>query len=112
MNYAKTDNLNLFKQTYLLQKQMKKGKEHSCDIVEIQTVEDTYRGRVMPNAGTNKIILKLNSGYNVGIHKENIKKMIELIDTRAFMDSFKGVFMEKKYDIDAKEIKKLQKLLA
>ncbi len=44
--------------------------------------------------------------------KENIKKMIELIDTRAFMDSFKGVFMEKKYDIDAKEIKKLQKLLA
>jgi len=45
------------------------------------------------------------------IVKENIKKLISLLDKREFMDSFKGVFMEKKYDIDAGEIKKLEKLL-
>lgn len=43
--------------------------------------------------------------------KENIKKLISLLDKKEFMDSFKGVFMEKKYDIDTEEINKLKKLL-
>lgn len=43
--------------------------------------------------------------------KENIKKLILLLDKKEFMDSFKGVFMEKKYDIDSDEIRKLKKLL-
>ncbi len=45
------------------------------------------------------------------IVKENIKKLISLLDKKEFMDSFKGVFVEKKYDIDSEEIKKLNKLL-
>ena len=45
------------------------------------------------------------------IVKENIAKLISLLDKKEFMDSFKGVFMEKKYDIDSGEIKKLKKLL-
>ena len=44
--------------------------------------------------------------------RENIEKLIALLDKREFMDSFKGVFMEKKYDIDSGEIKRLRKLLA
>src|SRR3989344_5933036 len=36
--------------------------------------------------------------------KENIQKMISLVEKREFMDSFKGVFMEKKYDLDREEI--------
>lgn len=46
------------------------------------------------------------------IVKENIRKLVALLDKREFMDSFKGVFMEKKYDIDTEEIKKLKRLLA
>ena len=45
------------------------------------------------------------------IVKENIRKLVSLLDKKEFMDSFKGVFMEKKYDIDIKEIKKLETLL-
>ena len=44
--------------------------------------------------------------------RENIEKLIALLDKREFMDSFKGVFMEKKYDINSGEIKRLRKLLA
>ncbi|MDP3917162.1 MAG: hypothetical protein Q8Q42_02640 [Nanoarchaeota archaeon] len=47
----------------------------------------------------------------IEIVKENIKKLISLLDKKEFMDSFKGVFMEKKYDIDSDEIKKLNRLL-
>ena len=43
--------------------------------------------------------------------KDNIKKLISLTDKKEFIDSFKGVFMEKKYDIDVKEIKKLEELI-
>ena len=45
------------------------------------------------------------------IVKGNIAKLISLLDKKEFMDSFKGVFIEKKYDIDSGEIKKLKKLL-
>ena len=43
--------------------------------------------------------------------KENIKKLLLLLNKKEFMDSFRGVFMEKKYDIDGNEIRKLKKLL-
>ncbi len=45
------------------------------------------------------------------IIKNNIKKMVSLLDDKGFIDSFKGVFVEKRYDIDVNEIKKLGKLL-
>ena len=47
----------------------------------------------------------------IDIVKENIRKLVSLLDKKEFMDSFKGVFMEKKYDIDSEEIKKLKTLL-
>jgi hypothetical protein len=46
----------------------------------------------------------------IDVVKENIKKLAGLLDKKEFMDSFKGVFMEKKYDIDINEIIKLGKI--
>lgn len=43
--------------------------------------------------------------------KENLKRLLFLLDKKEFMNSFKGVFMEKKYDIDSNEIRKLKKLI-
>mgnify|MGYP001614644177 FL=1 len=43
--------------------------------------------------------------------KKNIKKLFSLIDNKGFMDSFKGVFIEKKYDIDLKSLNKLKELI-
>lgn len=48
---------------------------------------------------------------NKNIIKKNIKTVVSLVDKKEFIDSFKGIFMEKKYDTDVKEIKKLRKLL-
>lgn len=47
----------------------------------------------------------------IDLVKENVRKLVSLLDKREFMDSFKGVFMEKKYDIDSEEIKSLGRLL-
>src|SRR3989344_9517419 len=44
---------------------------------------------------------------NTSIVKENIKKILTLINDKGFIDSFKGVFIEKKYDISLKDIEKL-----
>lgn len=55
----------------------------------------------------NKLIWK----GNIKIVKNNIKKMISLLKDKRFIDSFKGVFVEKKYDINIDEIRKLGRLL-
>lgn len=43
--------------------------------------------------------------------KENTKKLLSLIEERNFIDSFKGVFQEKKYNIDLNEVRKLKVVL-
>jgi len=48
---------------------------------------------------------------NKNIIKKNLLKLLSLINKKEFIDSFKGVFIEKKYDIDEKEIKKLKNLI-
>ena len=45
------------------------------------------------------------------ILKKHINDLVLLLDKREFMDSFKGVFMEKKFDIDVETIKKLKKII-
>jgi hypothetical protein len=47
---------------------------------------------------------------NLNVLRENMKKLESLIEKPEFQDSFKGVFMEKGYNIDPKEIRKLTKL--
>ncbi len=43
------------------------------DIVEIKTSSETFRGVLMPESINNKLVLKLDSGYNLGINKSKIK---------------------------------------
>ncbi len=43
--------------------------------------------------------------------KENIKKLLKLIKDEDFMNSFKGTFIEKKYDVDLKSLNKLKYIL-
>lgn len=44
------------------------------------------------------------------IIQKHIQHLISLLDKKEFIDSFKGVFIEKKFDINMDEIKKLKKL--
>lgn len=43
--------------------------------------------------------------------KESIGKLMSLLSDTDFINSFKGIFSEKKYDLDVHETKKLQKLI-
>ena len=45
------------------------------------------------------------------IVKENIKKVLSAINNKNFIDSFKGAFIEKKFDINMEEIKKFKDLI-
>ncbi|MFH1638118.1 MAG: nucleotidyl transferase AbiEii/AbiGii toxin family protein [Candidatus Woesearchaeota archaeon] len=41
---------------------------------------------------------------------KNLKRLISLIDNKGFVDSFKGVFMEKTCSLDTREIRRLSKV--
>ena len=43
---------------------------------------------------------------------KDVDKLLSLVDDKGFIDSFKGVFIEKKYDVDLEEIKKYKQLLS
>ena len=47
----------------------------------------------------------------INLVKKNIEKLLSLLHDKGFMDSFKGVFIEKKYDLDLESLNKLKKLL-
>ncbi len=48
------------------------------DKIRIITKEGVVEGILMPNKETSSVVIKLDNGYNIGISRENIKK-IELI---------------------------------
>ena len=50
-------------------------------------------------------------GADKSVLDKNIKKLISIIDKIEFIDSFKGVFAEKKYDIDLELVRKFEGLL-
>lgn len=47
---------------------------------------------------------------NLKVIKENLKKLNSIVENKNFVDSFKGVFMEKKFDIDFEQVKRISKL--
>lgn len=53
-----------------------------------------------------KLILK----GNLEIVRKNLKELKETIKDKNFIDSFKGVFIEKKFDIDLKQLEKISEL--
>lgn len=54
---------------------MPKQPQQACDFVSVQTKEKTFEGLLMPGSNTDVVILKLASGYNVGIEKKKILQM-------------------------------------
>ena len=48
----------------------------SGDLVKITTASDEFVGNIMPGSDSEKIVLKLENGYNVGIDKKKIKKVL------------------------------------
>lgn len=44
------------------------------DFIEVESKDGKFKGIFMPGSTDDKIVLKLDSGYNIGILKENIKK--------------------------------------
>lgn len=42
--------------------------------------------------------------------RENLKKLNKAVNDKNFIDSFKGVFLEKKFDIDIKQVGRISKL--
>jgi hypothetical protein len=43
--------------------------------------------------------------------RQHIAALLSLLEKKEFVDSFKGVFMEKKYDLDIKSIEKLKEIM-
>ncbi len=41
---------------------------------------------------------------------KNLHKLNQIVDDKNFVDSFKGVFLEKKFDIDFQQVKRISKL--
>ncbi len=62
------------------------------------------------NCDFDKISKLINTG-NKKILKEHIKHLLSLLGKKEFIDSFKGVFIEKKYDIDINSVKELSKVI-
>ncbi len=48
------------------------------DTVKVKTGKEEHTGILMPNEETDSVVIKLDSGYNIGISKKNVKK-IELV---------------------------------
>ncbi len=47
---------------------------------------------------------------NLNVLKENLSKLHKIVNDKNFVDSFKGVFIEKKFDIDFEQVKKISEL--
>lgn len=48
------------------------------DLIQITTSDETIQGTLMPNSDKNKVILKLNNGYNLIVKKEKIKDIKQI----------------------------------
>lgn len=57
-----------------------------------------------------QIIRKFLFIGNLKAVSENLKKLSSIVNDKRFVDSFKGVFIEKKFDIDLKQVEKISKL--
>lgn len=63
-----------------MMKRMRKERVSGCDAVRVETKDAVYEGLVMPSSDAQTLVLKLKSGYNVGIHRKHIVKQIKLKD--------------------------------
>jgi len=59
------------------------------DKVKVTTVDETVEGVLMPNEETDSVVVKMDSGYNIGIKKKKVKK-IEVVSKAKPLKSKKG----------------------
>jgi glutamyl-tRNA(Gln) amidotransferase subunit D len=70
------------------------------DIIQLNTVDNEFRGMLMPryeSADEDHIVIKLKSGYNVGIEStkiQSIKKVAELSDQNIAVASNRALFSD------------------
>ncbi|MFW5847094.1 MAG: hypothetical protein ACOCUU_02970 [Nanoarchaeota archaeon] len=57
-----------------------------------------------------EIIKKFLFRGNISIIKENLSKLNQTINQKNFIDSFKGVFIEKRFDVDLAKVKEISLL--
>lgn len=58
-----------------------------------------------------QVIKKFLTVGNKAVITQNIQKLLSLLDEKRFIDGFKGVFQEKKYNVDFGEVRKLKNLI-
>ena len=59
----------------MVKKSEKKGDFKEGDIVKIKTDKDEFHGTIIPSHEENIVLLKLDSGYNIGVEKSKIKSV-------------------------------------
>ena len=69
-------------------------KPKAGDKVKVTTQEDAFEGILMPNEETNSIIIKLESGYNIGIDEKKVKEIV-LIEKFIANEEKENVAIEK-----------------
>ncbi|MFA4953531.1 MAG: hypothetical protein WC584_04875 [Candidatus Pacearchaeota archaeon] len=57
-----------------------------------------------------KLIKKFLFIGNLKVLEKNLSKLHKVVNDKNFIDSFKGVFVEKKFDIDFEQVKKISEL--
>lgn len=79
-------------------------KIHSGRLTDIRDIAALAKGS---NLETIKKFLFIG---DLNAISENLKKLALAVNSKNFIDSFKGVFIEKKFDIDLKQVEKISKL--
>ncbi|MDA1196878.1 MAG: Glu-tRNA(Gln) amidotransferase subunit GatD [Nanoarchaeota archaeon] len=65
------------------------------DTVEVVTSDKTFSGTLMPNAETDAVVLKLDSGYNLGIAKDKVKSVKTISARKERKETFEKVVAKK-----------------
>lgn len=79
-------------------------KLHSGRLTDFRDIAALARGTDLD------LIKSLSSRGDINKVKENLKNLNKGVNNKNFIDSFKGVFLEKKFDIDLKQVEKISKI--
>lgn len=79
-------------------------KIHSGRLTDFRDIAALARGSNL------ELIRKFLFIGNKDVIKENLHKLNQAVSNKNFIDSFKGVFVEKKFDIDLEQVRKISEL--
>ncbi len=70
---------------------------HSFDVVEVVTSDGIYKGVLMPSPDSTKVVVKLKSGYNVGLLRKRVKKIVVLEHIKPSKTTVEKKLVERKH---------------